>query len=556
MTATPYPARTEEFFHAENPDDPGAADAEWTVYSELLARLDKAWILFSSVVIRLQDNSNTEREIDIVLIHPEFGVVIGEVKSRKIYSDKVAKASRQLGRGKSFLKALLVHRNVLDESEFRRIRSFVACPDSPRRPHLAEIPPGLHDSQIIVEDELGDLADIIENRICNGPEPEYKQLGRAKVLAIIEALDENLRIGHSDEALKRAITARVDREVDERVRNLLSLDLNHRVFVDGGAGTGKTWLATEWVRKAASQDGQRVLFTCYNEALADGISQKLGSLERVTVGAFLRHVEQQLGRPRREAKLKEDLKDYWDALMDEVAIDPEPVLGRFDVIVVDEIQDFETDWIDFGIPWLLKDGGKLLAVGDLNQNVRKIDVSHLGDASWTRARLTTNLRNPSTIARFAERFGGAPKDGPDALAEEVKIIGVRDEADFLAQIMPIVARVPSNQREQTWILTSSRGRRELLKAQSKSPQMVSWGKGSDGVVCVTAEHVKGLETAHIVLVILEAPDSDAGLDEIVYAGATRSTETLTIITTDAAKEMLDRDEPVDWGSALWPKTGA
>ena len=75
-----------------------------------------------------------------------------------------------------------------------------------------------------------------------------------------------------------------------------------RVLIEGPAGSGKTVLAAEAVRRAA-RSGNRVLFTCYNKLLAEQLKQSLESefeADRVEVctlhGLFTKMIGRSLDR--------------------------------------------------------------------------------------------------------------------------------------------------------------------------------------------------------------------------------------------------------------------
>ncbi len=543
------PPRTEQYFF----DHLGykGAEAEWRAYDALVRTLSPDWMLFSSVVVRRPGRSNVVREADIVLVHPKFGIVIGEVKSGDAELDRIREADGQMEKFRSLLKDRLDYHRILSADEFSRIRSFVFCPMATRRPRLSEIRSSINENQVLVAEDLANLPKAIEQTICGGVEPEGLQLGGVKVNEMANFLDWRLREDHQDLTLSRARAISGDQKIEGQVANLVSLDRNRRVLVEGRAGAGKTWLAAEWVKKASSE-GKRVLLTCYNEALSEVLQKEMDGLPNVTVAPFLRHLEAQAGRGRTEASPGEDLSDHWLEMMVEVAGLDEPKLGRFDLIVVDEAQDFEPDWINEVMPMLLADeSGRILMVGDLRQNVRGIDHGYLEqDNGWARAELTKNLRSPAPIAAFAARFGGAPPQEHDAMAARVDIIEVKDGAAFLLAVEEIVSEISKRHQDDTWVLTTSEASRDLLRAEVVSRKMVPWRFKQDGIVCVTAAKVKGLETPNIVLAIYGPPDSEDDLDQVIYTASTRATEKLTVITTPSAARSIRGTGPVDWVNVL------
>ena len=59
-------------------------DAEFAVYSALHEQLTDDWVLVPSMELRL-DSLPGERELDLLLVHPHYGLLIVEVKSFAFY---------------------------------------------------------------------------------------------------------------------------------------------------------------------------------------------------------------------------------------------------------------------------------------------------------------------------------------------------------------------------------------------------------------------------------------------------------------------------------------
>ena len=544
--AIPYPPRQRSFFF----DNLGwkGAEAEWLAYESLVSQLSDSWTLMSSVIVQ-RSRSSAVKELDLVLFHPEFGVVVGEVKSGERGRSKIQEADNQLENARGALFGRLKDRGVLEEGQYRLIRSFIFCPQATRsaRPH--ELPPSLQANQVLVADDLDDLSRAIEFKVCAVPEGTAK-LTREEIQDVAEFLNWKLNTDSSDVNLRQARSIHVSHQIEDRASVLAGLRDNSRVFVGGGAGSGKTWLAMEWARGAAD-DGNRVLLTCYNEALSDVLAECLDDIDGVTVAPFLRHLEAQVGLPRREAARGEDLERYWDSIESAILSDATLALGRFNVVVVDEAQDFEDRWINSVMPCLLdEEPGSILMVGDRNQNVRNRDDSYLDSSAWFRASLDRNFRNPAPIAEFAARFGGAPHHSPDDLADDVQILSFSDEADLIDVVASEVSSLPPGTWDRTWVLTTSEAVRDLLRSEILEPKMVAWHNRDQGVICVTAEKVKGIEVPHVILVVTDAQARNKTLDQIVYAAATRATQSLTVITTPSAVSALESGASFDWQSVL------
>ncbi|MEO8247387.1 MAG: NERD domain-containing protein/DEAD/DEAH box helicase, partial [Chloroflexota bacterium] len=148
------------------------------------------------------------------------------------------------------------------------------------------------------------------------------------------------------------------------------LSSQRRAIVLGVAGSGKTLLAAEKARRLAAQ-GMDVLLTCFNRPLSEHLAATVGQLPGLTVSTFHRLAEslgQEAGligpSPAHDTAYFETLPDILDRALGKL---PE---HRYDAIVVDEGQDIDSVW---WIPLLdlLRDRehGIVYVFGDANQDL-------------------------------------------------------------------------------------------------------------------------------------------------------------------------------------------
>lgn len=119
---------------------------------------------------------------------------------------------------------------------------------------------------------------------------------------------------------------------------------NPRFFVQGGPGTGKSWLALKTAQRWANQ-GKHTLLLCYNLKL----EQRLKAMARhsnIAVHSFESLAERILGKLNKPEE-REKKRDYWweivpSDLMEKITNPSFRPL--FDALVVDEAQDHDTDF--------------------------------------------------------------------------------------------------------------------------------------------------------------------------------------------------------------------
>jgi hypothetical protein len=160
----------------------------------------------------------------------------------------------------------------------------------------------------------------------------------------------------SPKELKHFVTETDRILLQQTIAEYQVLDLlrdNRQLVVQGGPGSGKTWLALEQAFRYA-EDGLQVLFLCYNIALADQLSAlvakrklKKGEVVVRSWAGLARELLEAVGLEWDEPTSLTESNHYFGevipSLMRDIAQDHqfEP---RFDALVVDEAQDQDTSW--------------------------------------------------------------------------------------------------------------------------------------------------------------------------------------------------------------------
>jgi superfamily I DNA and RNA helicase len=160
-------------------------------------------------------------------------------------------------------------------------------------------------------------------------------------------------------------------------------------IVEATAGSGKTQLALKLLRDAALNK-QRALYVCYNRPLADHIQTLAPSLTEVaTFHQRCDDYAKQHGHTPdfSNAKVYDELAQIY--MTDAPNIEP-----RFDLLVVDESQDFNLEWVD-ALSQELKPNGRLYVLGDDNQKLYEREAFDLAGA--VRITCTDNFRSPQKV---------------------------------------------------------------------------------------------------------------------------------------------------------------
>ncbi len=358
-----------------------------------------------------------EGEADFVILHPERGLLVVEVKG-----------GRPELKGRTWWRGGKEIRDPFDQARRNRYALLDAIEERTRRrvhrglfthgdivifPHASTSGalPVNSDPRILVDATgIEALPARIDAAFATWARKET-QLTPREFKELLDALMPKLR-------LLRCASAEVSAEHDRIVQitldqraTLLGLLENDRVLVEGTAGSGKTLLALEFGLMLADR-GERVLFLCYNrhlgawlqdQAKQDPRAQRVGGrLEVATFHSFARGLANRAGIDF-DAPAGE--QGFWDEevpLIMEQALEVLRARGRaeaFDAIVVDEAQDFAPDWwVNIETLSRAGDKGRLYAFLDLNQSLR--GVPRLPTVNFqTRFTLMTNCRNTKAIAR-------------------------------------------------------------------------------------------------------------------------------------------------------------
>jgi hypothetical protein len=231
------------------------------------------------------------------------------------------------------------------------------------------------------------------------------------IVALVGEISDGLESNSTNEtrALSPSIRdhlARLRVEADqltkEQYRTINQLRHMKRVRISGCAGSGKTLVAAEKATRLAGA-GLRVLFLCHNPLLAEHV-QQLTAGTRVEVRDFSRWVveltEDVLDRDNREwTHYDEPDQTALDVAFEQLTAGR----GVVDAVVVDEGQDFRTEW------WTLieaalrqAENGSLYIFHDNNQSLLAhrskypIDEPHID--------LSRNCRNAGRILELMRCF--------------------------------------------------------------------------------------------------------------------------------------------------------
>jgi len=342
-----------------------------------------------------------------------------------------------------------------------------------------------------------------------------------------------------------------------------ALDLvrrNRRLRITGGPGSGKTLLAVETCRRVrAAEPYAKIGLLCFNRHLGAHLADVAGREGMVTVkaGSFYTHVDQVLG----------------DA-SDPTAVDPAYFRARvaraieaaqawsegqrFDLLVVDEGQDFRDDpaklaFLDAALKGGLADG-RWWWFEDLDQVLTpeapgvpdgEAQACFAALAAAPEAVVERNWRNTEQIARAAAKvMGRAAPEGSGISGPAVTIATYRPGQEFATLEAMLQRIVLPQQAPEDVVLLSARGTGKESYAGERQvaglrlvpyDPAVPYEQGT--LRTSTVFKFKGMESHAAVLVDLDSVATERERRK-AYVGMTRAKYALFVLAAPPAEQAL------------------
>jgi len=515
-------------------------DAERDVVNALCEGLSDGWYVLPDVGL----TGYRDYQMDIVIAHQKDGIAVIEVKGHRgvsirngrwIHSgsELVPQPFDQASNNSYALRdAIRGHSSELKDVE---IKSAVAFPNVMQV--VGKLPSDVDPAQLITGEELVDIRDAVDRLMS------YRRLspiGAAGLEALVEMLRPDADLDWDPAARMKLAQSRLEKICGHQVRALERLDMNHKVMVTGGAGSGKTRLAMAWARRAHVR-GERVLITCYNDPLGGMMRERLAEDDRLVVGPFFDIALSMQGLPTLAIPPDAD-REFWEnGVVGHLVANWHQVTQRFDTIVIDEAQDFSPAWIAL-LETLLDPKGprRMLMVGDYAQVLHNRGFAMPSvDDGWTRCELVNNCRNTFSIASILRKqLSGAPapSGGPESLGVSfVEANDVDSVAELVGEEVDRLLDFEGHDPERILVATFSTHLRDRLREEFA---YVPWEQGTTTtIICENVHRVKGLEFDYVVLVATADDAETRVTDSLLYVGVSRAIFGLTVI---GPRSMADR----------------
>lgn len=516
------------------PKAPVFADpSERIVWAELIKQLPPDAAVICNLVILEPDK---RFEIDFIVAIPEVGIAVLEVKGGEVtpnknstFRQKDAKGSRDIDPITQVTQNLYELKNFLGRKSsikhfsprpmlvfpYSNIPSSYSRPDVPRS---------------IITDTV-DLATIASRIESNLQSQTFRPTAieiRAMVITLGQTLDSQKSLMELGIEREDEVTALTEQQF--KVLDLCKVMPRFQVL--GAAGCGKTFVAIEQARRR-TKAGEKVLFLCYNKGLSEYLKRRIAALpeaERPARVTTLHSLPNQWGVSIPSETYDDKFFDTELPAKLEEALAAIPSEDKFDVVIIDEAQDFHPGWWDVVIA-SLKDpaAGKIYAFGDIRQGIFR----HAKDIPLELApiHLDQNLRNSVPISELAALCVEDPLilaglDGPPVTFIETTQALATTEADKIVERLLLDGWSP----EDICLITTGI-KHDKHKELAEGPKKVDYWNSFFDDEQVFYGHIngfKGLERRVIVLAINGFKLENVKKD-MLYTGITRARDLLFII---------------------------
>lgn len=420
---------------------------------------DNAWVWHNIPV------GSFGRHPDFVVLHPQQGIVVLEVKDWRL--DTISGATN------THVELLTDQGVVSVESPFSQVRGYMFnVVNTLKRDPLLVIESGsfkgqpafpfghgvvftnitrkqyeqtdLHEifpaERCIFRDEMTESVDpgsfrervwqMVSRRI--GPGLSLPQIDRVRALIFPEVRIRQLALSLDEvPAESSPVEDRVLAVMDMQQELLArSMGDGHRI-VRGVAGSGKTLVLAFRAEQIARAATRPVLLLSYANGIAGWLENSMqdrGVEDKVNVSTFHSWCWKMLRTYDIAVPSEKDILDYGARLEAAVNIVVDAVErglipgGQYDAVLIDEAHDFEPQWLALATKMVNPDTKSLMIVYDDAQAIYKGRArpvwKQLGiEASGRTTVLKVNYRNTAQILRFARRFAADVIGAPGVCAD-------------------------------------------------------------------------------------------------------------------------------------------
>lgn len=485
--------------------------SEVKFYNELKKQLsDKYHVFYSVRWYTLTNGVREDSECDFLVFNPDYGFLCIEVKGGNAISVENGEWRLYDSTGGRILDKSPYYQAEQSMRFFKKhFEEELEMQFSGIYGNVAAFPNYVIDAPLTVESplemtiDLNDMGDL-QKRIV-----EIFRYFRGHRKGTTSFLSPEMQKKFINLINKRiALSISAGALIDDKNRELYAINkiqdsvidmLSHyrRAFIVGGAGTGKTWIGIKKIQRCL-QSGLKPLYICYNKALADMVRKTF--LDKVDCYNFDSLMFTILKSKAINAPIKNGNKEFSSLLEQEC-------VPKYDLVVVDEGQDFSEDWA-YCVNLFVKEDGELYVLFDESQNIFQRDFADKFYIDYPPFVLRYNIRNTANIYKYAKESSGL---GMDTITNQIEgvdpeIRNFTRKAQLISYIDSIVNKLINKEaveKKKIVILSD----RKLEKSVLKDVKSIGgckmddiYDENTDTIKFRTIQSFKGLESDVVIFI--------------------------------------------------------
>lgn len=556
--------------------DEGSPPGEVSLF-RLLESCDEEWVVFHSLDLA-PFNNDKRTEIDFVIVMPTKGILCVEVKSQKNIDFTGSRWYPESIKRSPFKQSCDAS-SVL----YRRLKSRFSS-DGVYFPvvHCCVFP--------FSDFDISNCTNVLSSELMDRREFDIAQRAGGIARALKLMLERNVEADINIFPIKHMMPADdVERlieffspvqlrkpsrnqELDARRRKMEAVlreqqkpviklsEYNRRVFVEGGAGTGKTLIGME-VALTKAQQGKRVAFVCFNNLIGRWVARELEKyqLPNLICGTAHSVMLRMLG-----ISIPENTdSDWWQnslVLVEEGITDPEVSESCiFDYIVIDEAQDmFARDelwscmqsFFDGGV----QEGSFLILADTQNQTLSLDDSSVLNNrkeviSNSTYWKLDENCRNYRDVGQVALTLSGTSRSewsgylrtGGSAGSWSLKFFNDHEKQVDLLKVLLRQLEQEGYAKKNIVLLAFKSLKNSVIRELASEGVVLerAYDLAATEISYSTVSAFKGMEAEVVIVVdIFISPENIDYERKLFYTAITRATEKVYLMCRDSATKYI------------------
>lgn len=321
-------------------------------------------------------------------------------------------------------------------------------------------------------------------------------------------------------------------------------------LINATAGCGKTQMSLDLLNKASAQ-GKKTLYLCYNRPLADRMRSYVSPKVTVTnyddlcVEYYRRHV----GEPDFKAP------GFFDMAKVAFQACEFEALTAFDIIMIDEAQDFDPAWVGHLLMARLAESGSAYVLQDEEQRIYKRPAFQLTDAVTISC--DDNFRTPHNIVNFIKLLKLTERQirARSALAYgELEWYTYTDEATLLKQTGAMIDHfLKAGYKPEDILIATGRGKDNsvVMKAEAAGSHVLRrptgqydanhepvWTAGE--ITTDTIYRTKGQSAPVVILTELDFETIDEKVARLLFVGLTRASMGVGLVLSERAQKVIEQ----------------